>query len=1234
MTLPNKTIFEFYEGTETSKYTELNSTTLNSAPNQLLENDKYLDQEVQSLKESIEGGEIEIQPNQLPKASETGQGIIEIATQEEVSTGTSNTTAVTPAYNKVYVDTQVNRFKQEAKDEILEEVGPVVDEKIETAIGEVQDGIDNKVDQAIQDKIENGEIGGGGGSSTLVLKPEIITPTEGASNVASLPTLQASAFKCLLATETRLHREFELNTVTPDANVVTKQVNADSITLDKRLDPNTQYKWRCRDVTNNNLTSSWTAWTNFTTAEGQTVTTPTITLKGYNNSLTDILSGLTIEGSAFAVSGGEDTHKATSWSIAKKVGVRSNVWESLNDTAHKTSITVPEGTLEKSTAYTLTVIYHGTAAYDSAPAVVDFITSSDFGTVNVPVLSVEGAPNDVYETPTLTAGAFSNTRDKDTHELTDWEILPQAGGAAVWQSLNDATNKTTIKVPKGRLTVSTAYTARVRYKGLRYGWSDWQSVQFNTVAVFSTVDTPTLTVQGTPNDVPKSPTLTLSNFSGTNATFASTNWKVVKVQDSSEVWTASNNSNTIVVPAGKLKVSTDYKFQAQYVSTEGAVSAWAETLGRTADSFTITDNIGSVSDGTFGVGVAPKEVYESLGLSPLPGTEDPKSFQYGLYEIILPEEVKENSSQNDGKVRRQCKAYVKYIPKFYYAFLTNYTTGKLMSEETLKEYEKYSGVSLALLKQAQERSPNWGIVIAPGSAFTSESEANEHGFILHRAFIDGGKEMPGFFIANSLLYYSASTNSLNTDTKYYYYFGAKELNHYEYDLTESHVQGIVRLDGTTPPMRFDFGDSDNLGDAVAVCRKFSGFNLASIFMWSAVSMLSFAAGLYCKDATECAWYGTSFSMGPRGNNSTTKDVDDPTVTFPAMSQTVGTPFPSDSEQYAKTTHNGTISGITNVNGWVEQPLLGINGAYNKIMPESTVLANVTKAGGETTERFVYASNNIAWGHLPSTCGTWFTAVNGNDRAMCGVYTSSHTNLKTPESLTEFYRFGNDTLQSNSNGTAPSVGSNWSAGSAAGIFNRGYDTWNLSRSGYGVRLGGYPIFRSINTPTLTVDGAPSSVLETPTLTLSAFGGDNATHKNTHFKVLKNDDNVLVWETSVAAPAVSVNVPLKTLQPNTTYKFQGWYEAVEGVTSAVAEVVSTTKDTFIQINDIGKPNSPTFGVGIPSDEEAEAFISGMTKHPDFYDETKAGYGSWILPSKNIGDIWTTEVSGGFGCVKVHP
>ena len=409
---------------------------------------------------------------------------------------------------------------------------------------------------------------------------------------------------------------------------------------------------------------------------------------------------------------------------------------------------------------------------------------------------------------------------------------------------------------------------------------------------------------------------------------------------------------------------------------------------------------------------------------------------------------------------------MKYIPKFYYAFLNDSTTGQLVPDGTLKEYEKYSGVSFKLLKQAQERSFNHGIVIAPGSVFTDEEEANEHGFILHRAFIDGGKVMPGFFIANTLLYYSASTDAIGGDTKYYYFFGAPELNHYEYDLTENRKQGLVRVYGDVPPIDDDFSESGGLDKGVTLCRKFSGFNLASVFMWSALSMLSFATGLYCKDATECAWYKTIGNIGPRGNNSTTKDIDDATVTFPAMSghpDYMGTPFPSNEEQYAKTTHNGTISGITNVNGWLAQPLLGISDGYTKIMPESTVLANVLSLkeylpNGET---FTGVTSGEWGANSNSQSTTWFTQTSGAERAMCGVapFAKAHP---IAQNIAETSLFGSD--YSTSKYALPYynsvaiVGGDWGGGKNAGIFNRNY--YDLGWTGtqminYGIRLGGYP-----------------------------------------------------------------------------------------------------------------------------------------------------------------------------------
>ena len=592
MTLPNNTIFEFYEGTETSEYTELNSTTLNTAPNQLLENDKYLDQEVQSLKESIEGGEIELLPTQLPKASETQQGIIEIATQEEVSEGRSNTTAVTPAYNKAFVDTQVNRAKQEAKDEILEEIGPVVDEKVEAAVGKVQDEIDSKIDQAvdtakdsftdsmqdsidqaIQDKIESGEFGGGGsGDSSLIVIPTLLAPAEGDVNVSTVPTLKATAYLNVLESDPRLYRSFEVVNTANSEKVVSQQANADEFKVTTPLSLGGKYKWRCRDTSTKGLKSGWTKYATFSVASDVYVETPILTIVG---SSTNVMETPSFNTGAIAIvpdqGNSASQHQSSSWTLVSTED-DSVAWESKNDTTNKTSLTLPRGILKPNLSYIMKVTHNSTNYGSSASGVVFFTCASQFTCVAQPTIIIDGGTVNVGETPILRGSVFTiEPSGSDTHELTDWEILPQAGGVAVWQSLNDATNKITIKVPKDKLAVSTAYTARVRYKGQHYGWSDWQSVQFNTAAVFALVNTPSLTVAGAPNAVAERPALTLSAFGGTNVTYKSSHFKILKNADNSKVWEITAASLYTKVPKSTLKVSTTYKFQGWHESNEGVL---------------------------------------------------------------------------------------------------------------------------------------------------------------------------------------------------------------------------------------------------------------------------------------------------------------------------------------------------------------------------------------------------------------------------------------------------------------------------------------------------------------------------------------------------------------------------------------------------------------------------------------------------------------------------------------
>lgn len=105
--------------------------------------------------------------------------------------------------------------------------------------------------------------------------------------------------------------------------------------------------------------------------------------------------------------------------------------------------------------------------------------------VDPPTLTITGEPSSVPETPTLAGGTFSVTGGSDTHLNTDWQIL-NSSSTVVWESLADATNKTSIVVPAGELTVSTEYTVKVRYRGTTYGASAYDTAVVTTLAQFYT----------------------------------------------------------------------------------------------------------------------------------------------------------------------------------------------------------------------------------------------------------------------------------------------------------------------------------------------------------------------------------------------------------------------------------------------------------------------------------------------------------------------------------------------------------------------------------------------------------------------------------------------------------------------------------------------------------------------------------------------------------------------------
>ena len=959
------------------------------------------------------GSEVNVSP-----ATDVVTGIVKLTDDHNVDApAATGSVAITPNGVKVAIES--------AKTEITDGITDTVNGAIDDALA---DGgkLDTAIDEAIQDKIESGEIGGGS-SLDYVVTPTITTPTANATNVSTLPTIVATPYKNVFGDDARAHRTFQIASDTGFKTLVLNQnSNTDSYVVTTQLTPNTPLYVRVKDVSNGGYESKWSSVVKFTTAQGVVANTPVVTLHGYADSPTDILSGLRITTSEYSVSGGAlDAHRATSWAIAAKDGTRANVWESLEDTTNKTSITVPDGTLQKGTAYTLSVTFHGTTSFDSSPAVVEFTTSADFGTVNAPTLTVEGGPNTVYETPTLTGGAFSNTRDPDTHDMTDWEVLDATGVTPIWQSLNDVSNKTTIRVQAGKLLNSTAYKARVRYHGAKYGWSAYTTVDFTTVAHYNVVNKPTITVQGAPDNIKETPTLTGSPFAGTNVTHQSTDW-IITDTGGTEIWSSkgdTTNLTSIKVPKGQLQVSTSYIFKVRYNANEGVSSEYGEATYTTAAEFIRYNYIGVPGTATFGVGLAEQNNYEAVGLAPADNCTVETDFQYGLY--------------THGPFGGGANIYgvaMKWIPKFYIAPLQKNNGTVNLSDSELDNLLPYVEVTKGQMKEAQRRSPHNAMVVAPSHMFTNESDANSHGFYLMRGFIDGGQEQDGFFIANTLTSYHLSSH------KTWLLLG----------INKNRTEGLLfrsNIDATAawPNNAIATNSKGNFISTLAGTK----WQCCSIFAWAVISVLSLIQGQYATDTAQCAWYDASLTTNyPKGINSTTKDADDSSVTSDTVDASAGSVFVT--QGYEKTTHNGSITGITNVNGWLWQFVIGSWGDGSKLLKHSASIYDVTYDNVDSSSAPFYETHNVSnvsgqWGGTKSS----FPDLAGADKDLFGIYAFGGNSSRNSN------EFGLDMHSRYSSDSAVLVGGDYYNAAVAGVFNRSDDDWTSANSNCGFRAMAYP-----------------------------------------------------------------------------------------------------------------------------------------------------------------------------------
>lgn len=198
--------------------------------------------------------------------------------------------------------------------------------------------------------------------------------------------------------------------------------------------------------------------------------------------------------------------------------------------------------------------------------------------------------------PTQNEADFKGTFETDTYSTRDnftgtqdvahWQISYTVDFAII-EHESTTGNLTDWTYSLGE-PLQTAYV-RMR-KGSDGHLSAWSSeIKFTTSNVY--IETPTITVEDSPSDVPESPLLTGSTFIvfGGSDTHNSTDWQVY--EGATLVWESLANTSdllTINVPTGQLSVNTEYTFKVRYNGNTYGFSGYGETTATTASIFNAT----------------------------------------------------------------------------------------------------------------------------------------------------------------------------------------------------------------------------------------------------------------------------------------------------------------------------------------------------------------------------------------------------------------------------------------------------------------------------------------------------------------------------------------------------------------------------------------------------------------------------------------------------------------------
>lgn len=330
-------------------------------------------------------------------------------------------------------------------------------------------------------------------------------------------------------------------------------------------------------------------------------------------------------------------------------------------------------------------------------------------------------------------------------------------------------------------------------------------------------------------------------------------------------------------------------------------------------------------------------------------------------------------------------------------------------------------------------------------SFDDVTAANAQGYALHRAFYNGGSIRSGFFVDK---YQCSNNNGVASSIK---------------------MANPLSSAGDHNPFSGLSGAPSNIYAGAITAAKTRGtrFFCNTRFIHAALALLANAHGAASTSTTFCAWYMANANFPKGCNNNALGDVNDATLSFVSdgysnCAKTGSANF------FARTTHNGQMSGVADLNGlmWEISPGLTSNGTNYFLLKTSVDVTTIT--GGNTLATDAWGATGLA--AMYTDLGATYESMQASNsfkpfgaagqvlsHATSGnAWNAAGAGIPLQTGTGGSNQFGNDGLWDyKPNELCVISGGNWYLGSSAGVWalNLG-DVRGGSHSGVGFRAASY------------------------------------------------------------------------------------------------------------------------------------------------------------------------------------